>query len=1040
MAWAGWQQQGGWGQQQQQQPQQQQQQGWGQQAGGMGMGMSNGNYGGGSQMQQQYQQMQQKQQQAQAGWQGQPQQQQQQQPQMQAQQAARPAGGPAQGNTLVVTGCTHATVGGIVRGTFQLSTENHGKPAYKKDGQVNGLDVMIYYWDERDGPGFNGWWFGPVIGGDQVWAYHTEKAATTPPSTGWKVPYDGPVDPTFVIAAKGAAAAQPQQQAQQQQQWGQQAQQQNAWGQKGGHGNMQQMQQEQMRMQQQRLQEQRRQQEEMKKKQAAENAKRMDEMRRKQEEEQKKRLEENRKKLEEANKKRIEDQKAKMEEIRKKQEELAKKKEEELKRKQEEMKKKKEELESVGKLRRAIQKYRGSMPANHDALKQEFAEVVAAETSKLDAQKEALTKEIEDAETFVKTKLENIEKKKKEEEEKKKAEEERRRALKAKAEELVKEFTTMVEAAETSSKGVVEEADPFSKENDEKELKLAQIKSAAAAVEAASEDFEEKFKACQEFSVKNGAAMKNTPPIAGEAPCTAAADMQKLVGRMNAAKSSSAAAVRMANLSKEVRTKKMEAKDIFEKQQAAFTKFDTDKDGLLSKKEVKSLAKGLYGFDCKVETLDFIFTVLVADGGKGVKKTDLQRLKVMIGVAREKAMDDKRQADRLAKEKKIADLKVELEEKVQELTKEANSTQEEVLKLEKQVGGLPGQVKGSVGAAQAKAVKSAEMVEAAKAAEEAMASTKTTVATSKENLKGLTTEEAELKVFVASASKKLENQLSLCETRIGKVANLLTKFMSDASKKNDAELEQLRADALAMLRFHQGAKQQSNAEVFDSMDGDKDESISEADFIKFFGSCEKEPKEAKEGEEAEDAGIAEGDLSRLFAYLDSEKEGAISKDNFVNMIRQFMKVLKATVISDGCSIKDSKTVRRLEPDEVIEVIKGPIMEESMGLGRLQVKALSDGVEGWLTPVGNQGTVFLKEGGGTMKVVKETILTGSFKIGDKDDKKTKKLKAGEIVEVREWGRKDDATGLTRTKVRVKSDGTIGWVTSIGNTGITFLQTV
>merc|ERR1719247_1284426 len=144
--------------------------------------------------------------------------------------------------TLIVTGCTHATVGGIVRGSFQLVGENHGKPTYKKDGQVNGLDVMSYYWDERDGPGFCGWWFGPKVGGDQVWAYHTDKNAAMPPQTGWKVPYDGPVDPTFVISykAKGAAGGQPQQQAAQQQQWGQQ---QWAQAQQQQQGNQQQMQQ-----------------------------------------------------------------------------------------------------------------------------------------------------------------------------------------------------------------------------------------------------------------------------------------------------------------------------------------------------------------------------------------------------------------------------------------------------------------------------------------------------------------------------------------------------------------------------------------------------------------------------------------------------------------------------------------------------------------------------------------------------------------------------------------------------------------------------
>ena len=28
--------------------------------------------------------------------------------------------------------------------------------------------LRLYYWDERDGVAFSGWWFGPKIGGDQA--------------------------------------------------------------------------------------------------------------------------------------------------------------------------------------------------------------------------------------------------------------------------------------------------------------------------------------------------------------------------------------------------------------------------------------------------------------------------------------------------------------------------------------------------------------------------------------------------------------------------------------------------------------------------------------------------------------------------------------------------------------------------------------------------------------------------------------------------------------------------------------------------------
>eukprot|EP00434_Breviolum_minutum_P043976 symbB.v1.2.039227.t1/scaffold6423.1/size18228/2 len=110
---------------------------------------------------------------------------------------------------ISVTGCTHSTVGGIVRGNFTANGQNHGRPTYKKDTQVNGLDVQLYYWDDRDGASFCGWWFGPKVGGDQVWAYHPSSSATTPPKTGWKVPYDGPVDSSFLISATSGQSAVP---------------------------------------------------------------------------------------------------------------------------------------------------------------------------------------------------------------------------------------------------------------------------------------------------------------------------------------------------------------------------------------------------------------------------------------------------------------------------------------------------------------------------------------------------------------------------------------------------------------------------------------------------------------------------------------------------------------------------------------------------------------------------------------------------------------------------------------------------------------
>jgi len=102
---------------------------------------------------------------------------------------------------LDVTGCQHKVIDGIIKGTYICVDQNHDKPVYKKTIQINGLDVMIYYWDSRDGDRYSGWWFGPKVGADQVWVYHPDKSSATPPMVGWQIPHDGPADYTIIVSS-----------------------------------------------------------------------------------------------------------------------------------------------------------------------------------------------------------------------------------------------------------------------------------------------------------------------------------------------------------------------------------------------------------------------------------------------------------------------------------------------------------------------------------------------------------------------------------------------------------------------------------------------------------------------------------------------------------------------------------------------------------------------------------------------------------------------------------------------------------------------
>merc|ERR1712151_592133 len=110
-------------------------------------------------------------------------------------------------DSISVVGCKHDTIGVTVRGAFNRLGENHGKPTYKKTAQANGEDVLIYFWDARDGEAFSGWWFGPKVGGDQVWAYHANKTSMVPPPTGWRVPFNGDIDSSMQLKSTPAGAA-----------------------------------------------------------------------------------------------------------------------------------------------------------------------------------------------------------------------------------------------------------------------------------------------------------------------------------------------------------------------------------------------------------------------------------------------------------------------------------------------------------------------------------------------------------------------------------------------------------------------------------------------------------------------------------------------------------------------------------------------------------------------------------------------------------------------------------------------------------------
>jgi len=72
-----------------------------------------------------------------------------------------------------------------------------------------------------------------------------------------------------------------------------------------------------------------------------------------------------------------------------------------------------------------------------------------------------------------------------------------------------------------------------------------------------------------------------------------------------------------------------------------------------------------------------------------------------------------------------------------------------------------------------------------------------------------------------------------------------------------------------------------------------------------------------------------------------------------------MACVKETVFTDGLSAKDSATIRPIAPGEIIKILEFDKKDKSTDVMRIKGESMLDGVTGWITVAGSQGTIFLE---------------------------------------------------------------------------------
>lgn len=864
-------------------------------------------------------------------------------------------------------GCTNATVGNIVRGSYSPYTENHGRSVYRKNEQVNGLDVLVYFWDDRDGPSFCGWWFGPKVGGDQVWAYSSDRSLV-PPSTGWRVPYDGPVDSSFQVSVFSGGAAYNSSSGYGQQQPSYDYGQQQQYDDQGYY---------------QREEDQKRQQQEAERQRQQDEARRQEEMRRQNEQmRQQQQMEELRRR--EAERRQREDEQRRQQE-------------EEMRRKREEDERRRVEQHAVLMARKAIQRLRVVGPESFEQVKYEVETSLAQELPRCGTQADQIRQEslqaVEQAQQRIQSQLEQQRK-----DEERRIEEERlRKEYEEKARELLTALGDLVNKAEQDCAKLKETTAPA---DGETELGVSEAKSVSKAVGEAGAEAKAACLSCTEFIVTNRSAIEQAKSIQAEVR----PELLKLQSRIQDGFKLIISMTLRVKAMHDKAVRKAVAAKTKENRSALFDKYDQDNDGMLNKKEVKEYGSGEFSFEVPAEALTRMFKQL-ANGSGGVPKEKFQRLRMAVGVAREEAASRTRRKEAEERRKRIEARTETLKAELDTTRAALDSGESGIIKSEESASPL--------GAADLSTIASADLSKTVDDTQEKLDAAKTELTSLRKRIAAFRVEmEDELKPLVQTETQKLEIKANSYDLRLQEVATLVQKGHAALAAQRLAALDKLRTEVATFLKDYIKEKALTMDDFFASVDTDKDNAVSKSEFVAFFEKCGSCP-------------VPKDKLEELFDHIDDEGKGLMQKDSFLSLTRIHYHVVKETVMTTLATIKDGKSVRRLDVDEVIEVQEGPLKDEHVGVTRVKGCAVKDGSVGWITVVGNNGSVFLEEGGCTFVVLQEVPMTAAFEVDGQEPVRT--MNKGEKVDVIEWDKKEDATDSVRMKVRLQREGTVGWVT-------------
>lgn len=705
--------------------------------------------------------------------------------------------------------------------------------------------------------------------------------------------------------------------------------------------------------------------------------------------------------------------------LREAEEEKKLREEQEIKRR--EVAAKRDEAKSAVAIRRAFMRLHSATLDSFDTVKQELEELMLKEAPLLGSQLDKIQEEHQRVVDLASKRVDALkEERKKQQELKDKADKQRQET-----DRLVGELTDLVDVAEAKTDLLKEMIEPLKEED----LAMEDVTSLMNSIEEQATEAEAAHVACFEFAQGAKLMPLDQDPKNITFP-QVKQQMIKLGARVNESASRAQVLLHEASLVRDAAKRKSIARKAVEDEQGVFDSYDGDGDGAWSQDEVASYAKGEFDLDMAEEDLNRICRAYGNQNG-AVPFSNLMMVRCAVGAAREHVRGKARRKVREEREAKEA---AEREQRRKIVDEARTALQETMAKINEEVKGLEGDVtelEGKVRPIVSLTAKAAgpgvdELNKLLTEVDSLIKAAETRYSTARESVEALATQtpEAELKDYLTLEIKKFTVRLERCKARVGRSSMATMSGRELVAKRAALELEKLRTVVVSSLRNYMQANKLSGIEaLFKEIHQNPGAHMTEAEFVTFVrDKCGSEIPPEK--------------LQAIFGMVATGPDSCGVLEDFIQLLKVYNKVVDQTVMTAGLSVRDSRIIRRMVPKEVLEVYEGPIEDPGSGIMRVRAKALQDGAEGWVTVKGNQGTVYLEEGGNLYKVNKDVNLVRDFDVSP--TVVIRRLKDGEVLEVLEW--EQERKGAKWIKAKAKSDCSIGWATTVDERGVEHLSAV